>query len=107
MNKEQEISRRKQNHKTQTISDCPIQEAQQEVWWGTSFAKYELLFSPLIYFNFYPKITMPLKKKKKKIYLNGVEMFVCLLLQAERGLNTSQANSQDSSYFAGMPHAGN
>lgn len=68
MNKEQEISRRKQNHKTQTISDCPIQEAQQEVWWGTSFAKYELLFSPLIYFNFYPKITMPLKKNQKNLF---------------------------------------
>lgn len=33
-----------------------------------------------------------------------VEMLVSLLLQAGRGLNTSQVSCQDNSYVAGMPH---
>lgn len=70
------------------------------LWYtSTSISKLPCLFFKKNYYE--------MSDGKKKTSLKGVDMFVCLLFQAERGLNTSQANSQDSSYFAGMPHAGN
>lgn len=84
-----------------------------KIW--TTFLPF---FSPRTYFNFYPKITMlfffclllfiyPENHEisdGKITTLKGADMFVCLLLQAERGLSTSQVNSQDISYIAGLPH---
>lgn len=82
---------------------------------GYVFCKNIGFFPSLTNFNIYPKIKMLFfllllissdnHISDRKITSSKLaEIFVSLLLQAVRGLNTSQVNCQDNSYLAGMPH---